>query len=45
MKIVLIVLAVLLGAVLIFEIDTGSLTAMQVAGAGIICAAAAHVVP
>ena len=45
MKVVLVILAVLLGAVLIFEIETGSLTTMQVAGAGIICAALAQVVP
>lgn len=45
MKLALVVLAVVIGAVLVIEVDTGSVTALQIAGLGIICAAAAVVAP
>lgn len=45
MKIVLVIIAVLCGLALCIQLDTGSLSATQVAGAGIIAAALAHVVP
>lgn len=45
MKIVLIVIAVLCGAVEVFSIATGTLSPAQVLGVGVICAAAAQVVP
>ena len=45
MKLIAVVIAVLLGGALIFEIDTGTLDSWQVAGAGIVAAALAQVVP
>ena len=45
MKILLVIIAVLCGLALCFEFDTGTLSAWQIAGVGIIAAAAAHVVP
>mgnify|MGYP001565509732 CR=1 FL=1 len=45
MKLIAIVIAVFCGVTLCIELDTGTLSAMQVAGLGIIAAAAASVVP
>ena len=45
MKIVLVIIAVLCGLALCIELDTGTLSSVQVAGVGIIAAAAAHVCP
>ena len=45
MKLIAVIIAVLCGIALGIELDTGTLTTAQVAGVGIIAAAAASVVP
>lgn len=45
MKIVFVILAVIAGAILLLNIATGSVTPMQIAGFGIICAAIAAIAP
>ena len=45
MKLILVVIAVLCGLAAIFEFDTGTLSAAQVLGLGVIAAAVAHVAP
>ncbi len=45
MKIVVVIIAVLCGAILLMQVPTGSFTGFQVAGVGIIAAAIASMVP
>ena len=45
MKLIAVIIAVLCGVALVIQLDTGTLSAVQVAGLGIISAAAASVVP
>ena len=45
MKLIAVIIAVIAGVALCIELDTGTLTTAQVAGLGIIAAAAASVMP
>ncbi len=44
LKIILVIIAVFCGLALIFQLDTGTITPIQVAGVGIICSAVASAV-